>query len=170
MRTPPPFERTRCVADYGFPWDGLIGAFKFHRRVELAPMLAARLTTSLEADAAWPDVVVPVPLAPRRLRDRGYNQAWEVARRVARAIDKPASARALGRPRDGAHQVALGRDERQRELRAAFVVDDADAIRGRRVALVDDVFTTGATAAAATHALLSAGALAVHVWVLARTA
>jgi ComF family protein len=172
LREPPPFERTACVADYGFPWDRLVADFKFHGRAELAGVLAQQLTAAVRtAGAPLPDTVVPVPMSARRLAERGYNQAWELARRVAGELALPASASLLLRAVDAAHQVELGRAERQRNLRNAFMVDGLQrtALQGRRVALVDDVMTTGATAHAAADALLRAGAAAVDVWVLART-
>jgi predicted amidophosphoribosyltransferase len=109
-------------------------------------------------------------MSARRLAERGYNQAWELARRVAAALSLPASASLLLRPVDAGPQIELGRAERQRNLRNAFMVDPRQrgTLQGRRVALVDDVMTTGATAHAAASALLRAGA-AVDVWVLART-
>jgi ComF family protein len=118
-----------------------------------------------------PDTVVPVPMSARRLAERGYNQAWELARHVAAALSLPATASLLLRPVDAAHQIELGRAERRRNLRCAFMVDPLQRalLQGCRVALVDDVMTTGATAHAAADALLRAGAAAVDVWVLART-
>ncbi len=172
LREPPPFEHTVCVADYGFPWDRLIADFKFHGRAELAGVLAARLAAAVrEAQAPLPGTVAAVPMSARRLAQRGYNQAWELARRVAGALALPASATLLLRPVDAAHQIELGRAERQRNLRSAFMVEPSQraALQGVRVALVDDVMTTGATAQAASQALLRAGAAAVDVWVLART-
>jgi ComF family protein len=172
LRDAPPFDRTVCVADYGFPWDALIGAFKFQGRAELAAALAARLVAAVQAgDAPPPQCVLAVPLSPRRLAERGYNQAWELARRVAAALHLPADASLLQRPLETAHQAELGRSDRQRNLRTAFMVDPRrrDAVQGRRVALVDDVMTTGATAREAAAVLLRAGAAAVDIWVLART-
>jgi len=172
LRDPPPFEHTVCVADYGFPWDALIAAFKFRGRPELATVLAGRLRAAIAASAAPPpQCLLPVPLAPARLAERGYNQAWELARRLAHALGVPADAQLLWRPADGVHQAALGRAERQRNLVGAFMVDPRrrGELAGRRVALVDDVMTTGATARAAATALLRAGAAAVDLWVVART-
>jgi ComF family protein len=168
--TPPPFERACCAVDYGQPWDRLITAFKFHGRVELAGPLAERLYDALDADArAWPHCVLPVPLAPARLAARGYNQAWELARRVAARVGAAADATALVRPLDSTPQAGLARAERLRNLARAFRVARPQAVAGRRVVLVDDVLTTGATAIAATRALLDSGAAAVQVWALART-
>lgn len=176
LRHPPPYEHTRCAVDYGFPWDSLITAFKFHGQVELAGPLAqclARALTEAEHAQTLPTctLVLPVPLAMPRLRARGYNQAWELGRRVARAQNLPARADVLLRTIDTAHQVELNRAQRQQNLRAAFYVPPElrRAVAGQRVALVDDVMTTGATAREATAALLRAGAAAVHMWVLART-
>lgn len=175
LREPPPFEHTVCGVDYGFPWDRLIAEFKFEGRSELAGALATRLTAAVRAAAAdgrdRPALVVPVPLDDGRLAERGYNQAWELARRVARALQLPADGRLLQRPLRTAHQATLGRADRRRNLQQAFMVDPRrrSALAGRRIALVDDVMTTGATAVEAATVLRRAGAAAVDVWALART-
>ena len=172
LRDPPPFEQTVCAADYAFPWDTLIAEFKFHDRPELAAPLAERLLAAVRATAApVPELVLPMPLAPARLAERGYNQAWELARRLAPALGVASDAQLLWRPADSLHQAALGRAERQRNLRGAFMVDPRRRgdLQSRRVALVDDVMTTGATAREAAAAVLRGGAAAVDVWVVART-
>ncbi len=176
LREPPPFERSVCVADYGFPWDRLIADFKFNGRVELAGLLAQRLQAALTQAALQhageaATLVLPVPLSAGRLAQRGYNQAWELARRVAAMARLPARADLLLRPWETAHQADLNRSARQSNLRAAFMVDPRHraALQGQRVALVDDVMTSGATAREASAALLRAGAAAVQVWVIART-
>lgn len=170
LRDPLPFAHVHCAVDYGFPWDALIGGFKYGGRAELAGALADRLLAALPADAAaWPDLVVPVPLARERLAARGYDQAWEIARRVARAIVRPADATAITRADGRTPQAGLARPARRRNLRGAFAVPDPARVAGRRIALVDDVLTTGATAAEAAQALHDAGAAAVGVWAVART-
>lgn len=118
------------------------------------------------------DLVLPVPLAADRLRERGYNQAWELARRVAAGRRLPSDARLLLRPVSTAHQAALPKAARENNLHQAFMVDPRRRreVQGRTIAVVDDVMTTGATLREATRALLQAGALAVEVWALARTA
>ncbi len=172
LREPPPFEHAVCAADYAFPWDRLVGAFKFDGQVDLAAPLADRIAAAVRrAGRPLPQWVLPVPLAPRRLAERGYNQAWELARRVARTLGVPASADLLARPLEGAHQADQPRAERIKNLRAAFAAEPRarSLLAGRHVALVDDVLTTGATAREATRALQAAGAARVEVWVLART-
>jgi ComF family protein len=158
--------------DYGFPWDRLIHAFKFSGRAELAGALSGRLLQAVHrAGFVRPDLVLPVPLSARRLSQRGYNQAWELARPVARALGLPAETALLMRPLDTGQQAELDRAERLINLRTAFMVDPARraVLRGRHVALVDDVMTTGATVHEATTTLLRAGAAAVQVWAFART-
>lgn len=176
VREPWPFTHCVAMADYQYPWDELITGFKFRGRVDLAAPLAQALVHALvpalvRQRAPTVNLVLPVPLNPTRLAERGHNQAWEIARRVAATLGLPGDARSLLRLRDTAHQVGLSRSQRASNLKDAFWVEPrrADRVRGRHVALVDDVLTTGVTAAAATRALLQAGAASVQVWVLART-
>jgi len=170
---PPAWSQVVAGVDYGHPWDRLLAEFKFHGRIEHARVLLHPLQARLREDPlALPEGlrVLPVPLARERLRERGYNQAWELARRLARALGLAARADALFRVRDTGHQLGLPRAARRANLRAAFVVAPGHAawVRGARLALVDDVMTTGATADAAAHALRAAGAAEVRVWVVAR--
>jgi ComF family protein len=172
LRQPPPFEHTFCAVDYAFPWDHLVGRFKFNGQVELAAALATRVLAAAKAAAAPPpQLLLPVPLSAARLAERGYNQAWELARRMAARLRVAGDPALLLRPLDTAQQADLDRAQRQRNLRTAFMVDARRRaeVAGRRVALVDDVMTTGATAREAAAVLLRAGAAAVDVWVLART-
>jgi ComF family protein len=158
--------------DYGYPWDRLLADLKFHQRLEPADALLQPLLARLQDGCGCDGVrVVAVPLARERLRERGYNQSWELARRVARALALEARADALFRVRDTGHQLGLHRAARGANLQGAFVVTPPHAswVRGARIALVDDVLTTGATAQAATRTLIAAGALDVQVWVVART-
>jgi len=166
---PPPWSRVVAGVDYGYPWDRLLADLKFHQRLEPADALLQPLLARLQ-DACGVRVVA-VPLARERLRERGYNQSWELARRVARALGLEARADALFRVRDTGHQLGLHRAARGTNLQGAFVVTPRHAswVRGARIALVDDVLTTGATAQAATRTLIAAGALDVQVWVVART-
>lgn len=172
QRRPPAQHRTEVAVDYGFPWDGLVTQLKFAARPELAHALARLMTPErFGAAAAGPGLVLPVPLSPGRLRERGYNQAWELARRAARAHGLPARADLLRRWRDTPAQTTLDAAARRANLRGAFWLAPgaARALEGRTVILVDDVMTTGATVEEATRTVLSAGARSVTVWALART-
>jgi ComF family protein len=118
-----------------------------------------------------PALLLPMPLSPARLRERGYNQAWELARRLGAALQVPADAGLLLRLKDTPHQTSLAVANRAANVRGAFAVEPLrrTELQGRDVTLVDDVLTTGASAAEATRALLQAGAARVQVWVVART-
>ncbi len=173
LHEPPPFERAVAAVDYAFPWDALVGALKFAGRVDLAAPLAQMLAGAVRraGGAHAGTLVVPVPLAAARLGGRGFNQAWEIARHVATDLGLDASAAVLERVIDSAPQAGLHRQQRLRNLHAAFAVAAASrpTLTGRRIALVDDVVTTGATASEAARALLRGGAAAVEVWAVART-
>ena len=181
LSDPLPFEHSVAAVDYAYPWDSLITHFKFHAALDLAPALAHGLADAVlrsdamryinPASALQRPLLLPVPLSAARLRERGYNQAWELARRVARRLRCPADARLLLRVRDTPHQLAFPPAERAGNVRAAFAVDPrrSGELRGRSVALVDDVMTTGATAAEIARVLLQAGAAQVQVWAVART-
>jgi len=168
---PPPWSRVVAGVDYGYPWDRSLADLKFHQRLEPVGALLRPLLAALQGERGGGVRVVAVPLSRERLRERGYNQSWELARRLARALALEARADALFRVRDTGHQLGLHRGERARNLQGAFVVAPRHAawVRGARVALVDDVLTTGATALAATRTLRAAGARDVQVWVVART-
>ena len=176
LRHPPPWSAAVCAEDYAFPWDRLVADFKFHGQPELAQPLADRLAQAVRdalqtAGAVGPELLVPVPLSAARLRERGYNQAWELARRLGPGLGVRAEPAVLLRPVDTAHQALLPRAERERNLRGAFMVDPArrGAVTGRRIALVDDVMTTGATLREATLELQRSGAAEVQAWAFART-
>lgn len=168
-----PVQHSVAAVDYGFPWDGLITRFKFHQQLDLADVLARRLADALARTPDLPsvDLIVPVPLSTERLRERGYNQAWELARRVARWRRVAGDPHVLARVKNTAHQLGLSESERAANLRHAFLVEPRHVhrVQQRRVALVDDVCTSGATADEAARALRAAGASQVQLWVVART-
>jgi ComF family protein len=172
LSDPPPYARTLAAVDYDHPWDGLITHFKFHGALDLAPALARRLLTAFaHGDVPAPTLLLPVPLSPERLRERGYNQAWEIARRLGRALHCEADAHLLLRVKDTPHQLALPVDRRAGNVRTAFAVEPRRLaeLRGRSVTVVDDVMTTGATVGELARVLRQAGAAEVAVWVVART-
>ena len=173
LRDPPPFDAAIAAVDYAWPWDTLVQRFKFHAGLDLAAVLAGLLVDALQRAPAQPrpHCVLPIPLSDARLRARGFNQAWEIARRVARRQALRADARLLLRPRDTPQQAGLPLAQRQANLRGAFAVEPRRRaeVAGRDLALLDDVMTTGATAAEIAKTLRQAGARSVQVWVLART-
>ena len=164
LRRPPAFDASVAAFEYRFPVDRLVQRFKFAGDLAAGRWLAQRLAALV---GPQPDLLVVPPLTPARLRARGFNQALEIARVVGEVTGAPVAARALVKTRETAPQPGLGRDARQQNLRGAFHV--ACALDGSHVALVDDVMTTGATAAEIARVLKRAGARRVDVWVVART-
>ena len=156
-----------CPWRFDFPVDALVRALKFHGERCHARVLGTLLARErARAPAPLPALVVPVPLHPWRLRSRGYNQAAELAAFAAREIGLPLDRHALRRVRPTREQSSLRSRDRAANVRGAFAA--TRSLDGLRVALVDDVVTTGSTAAAAAWALRSAGAAATELWVVAR--
>jgi ComF family protein len=168
QRRPPPYARTLALFRYAPPVDHFIRTLKFHHGLGLAPLLGRRLASRLLTVPSRPDRIMPVPLHPSRLRSRGYNQALELARPIASALDIPLDYRTLRRVRATAAQSGLPLEQRQSNVRGAFAVQGHAQLEGLCIALVDDVLTTGSTVAAASRTLLAAGAREVEVWVAAR--
>ncbi len=167
---PPPFDRCRAVVAFDGVGRDLVHGLKYRDRLELARWMASWMVRAGSEVTDTADMIVPVPLHTRRLWRRRYNQSALLARAVAEAAGKPFDAIVLKRIRATEQQVGLSADARDRNVRGAFRVAQADrpAVAGRRVLLVDDVYTTGATAKACTRALLRAGAVGVDVLVFAR--
>ena len=166
LAAPPAFDATVAAWPYAFPVDHLIQALKFRRQLTLAPWFAAQLQTLIGHGSHLIDAVVPMPLHRQRLADRGFNQSYEIARPLARWLDRPLLADACRRIRETSHQTSLDRSERQHNLADAFTC--SEAVRDRSILLVDDVMTTGASAHAVALALRRAGASRVLVAVVAR--
>jgi len=161
---PPRFDRVSAAFVYAWPLAPLIHHYKYAGHLALATLLAQALSARLAGNA---DLIIPMPLAPQRLLSRGFNQALEIARVVSRATGVPLAAKACRRVRDTAPQASLPWRERAQNIRGAFVCD-AD-LRGKRVAVIDDVMTTGATLNELARNLRLAGALEIQGWMVART-
>jgi ComF family protein len=168
LADPPPFESLVAPYAYGGALSSAISRFKYGPAPWLAAPLA-RLLFDGFVPAKRADVIVPVPLHPRRLRQRGYNQASLLAGRGPRALGAPLATSILRRAIDTPHQAGLTGTERLDALAGAFQARSCRALEGARVLLVDDVATTTATVRAAAAALLEGGARAVDVLCLART-
>jgi len=173
---PPPLHTVVAPYLYAAPLDRLLPRFKFHQDLGcgrlLAQLMARELACAPTSIAAMPQIVVPIPLHRARLRARGYDQALELARPLARALSVPLASNLLVRERATRQQSRLDADQRKRNLRNAFrVVSTAslpvDGVPAH-VVLVDDVMTTGATVHAAAMALQRAGVARVDAWVCAR--
>jgi ComF family protein len=158
----PAYDATHAALAYDFPADALVHALKFRGELALAPLLAATLAGKVRGQRV--DHVVPVPLSAERLRHRGYNQAVEIARHLRKdALELTL----CERTRDALPQIGLPYGERQRNVRGAFRC--TRALAGARIAVVDDVMTTGATLDEMARTLKAAGAAYVENWVVART-
>jgi len=170
---PPAFEQVAAPWTYSFPIDSLITRFKHSAKWPFGHLLAELLAQSLHHRFAdnlrRPDALVPVPLAARRLRQRGFNQAAMLARWLSNSLDIPCDEGLLSRIKDTSAQQDLSADARKKNLRNAFTLTPGASVRGRHLALVDDVLTTGATAQALARLLKDAGAAQVDVYCLART-
>ena len=167
---PPPFQRARAAVAYTGVARQMVQGLKYQDRTDLAPWMARwmmRAGAELVADA---DVVVPVPLHWRRFFQRKFNQSAELARAVSSLGGLPFAPAAVRRVKLTRQQVGLERKEREENVRAAFrvPVEAEIEIAGRRVLLVDDVYTTGATVRAVAKALEKGGAGAVDVLTFAR--
>lgn len=170
-----PFTLVVCPWRYAYPVDRAIQALKFRGERAWARVFGTLLAQERRRGCAGgsaaeplPELIVPLPLHLRRLRERGYNQSADLARSAARVLRLPLEARALERCRATAPQSALPAAARAANVAGAFRA--RRVLRGLRVALVDDVLTTGSTAGAAAAALSAAGARSVELWVVARAA
>jgi ComF family protein len=173
LQHPPAFEQVIAPWTYGFPIDSLITRFKHNAKWPFGRLLGELLAQSLHHrfDEALerPDALLPVPLASKRLRQRGFNQAAMLARWLSASLDIPCDDQSLKRIQDTSAQQDLNADARKKNLRNAFALVADAPIKGRHLALVDDVLTTGATAQALARLLMDAGAARVDVYCLART-
>jgi len=173
QRRPPPLDHCHAALDYHHPWDRLLLDFKFNAQPQLARPLAALLLESLQGQVSTlgrPDLLCCVPLSAQRLCDRGYNQSHELARRLARPLRLAYEPRLVARL-PGTAQSRLDAESRRRHVRRAFVLGPGMAarVRGARVAIVDDVMTTGSTLGEVARVLKACGAARVENWVVART-
>lgn len=171
LRQPPPLDCCMAAVDYGYPWAHAIAQFKFQGDPGWASALAALLHRTPQATQALAaaDWVLPIPLSRQRLQERGFNQALLLARQLA--PDK-SSAALLLRLQHTRAQSRLTRTQRLHNLDDAFAVEPLQLahLQGKKIVLVDDVMTTGATLHTAALALRQAGAQHITAMVVARTA
>jgi len=178
IKQPPPMHATLAAIDYAYPWSGLISRYKFGEHPGWAAFFAALLlkapgVSQVLADLQSTDLMLPVPLSKERLQTRGFNQAWELT--SALAVQSGSRAKTdsmlLLRVKNTQSQTELLRQERLANVKGAFQVDPLRTaeLKGKRVILVDDVMTSGASLFTAAQALRAAGVAHITGLVLART-
>lgn len=165
LKDPPAFIRGQAVFLYEHPADLLVQALKYRGELAVAGFLAGELAGQIQG-APLPELLLPMPLHPRRLRERGFNQAAEIARALARRLGIDCAPDVCQRVRDTPPQVTLHLNDRRRNIRHAFRC--GAEVAGRRIALLDDVMTSGASLDELAGTVLAAGAKEVEVWVVAR--
>jgi ComF family protein len=167
---PPAYARARAAVRYDEVARTLVHALKFQDRTDLAPAMGRWMAHAGKALLDDADLLVPVPLHWRRGFSRRYNQSGALARAIGRQSGVPVATDALRRIRSTAHQIGLSRAERAANVQGAFQVpkENKAEVQGRRLVLVDDVLTSGATVDACARALLRAKAASVDVLVFAR--
>ncbi|MGE0556639.1 MAG: ComF family protein [Burkholderiales bacterium] len=160
----PHYDRVLATCRYAYPLDNMIQACKYGGRLSMIRALASLLP---DKPQRLPDLIVAMPLSPQRLRERGFNQALELARDVARRMRLPVDADVCAKIHDTPPQTMLPWKARRRNVRGAFVV--RTRLDGLHIAVVDDVLTTGATLDELARSLKKSGATSVTGWIVART-
>jgi ComF family protein len=171
LAEPPAFDRTLVAADYDLPVDQLVLQLKFGHRLALAPLCARLLRDAVlsHPDYTLPALLCPVPLGPRRLAERGYNQALEIARPLARSMGVALHPQLVARVHETAAQSSVAPERRQQNIAGAFAVPEAALVAGRHIGVVDDVMTSGRTLNELAATLKRHGAAQVSNLVFART-
>lgn len=164
-------RRTISLFHYEFPLNRLIGNFKYHQRFEyghlLADLLALYIAKNLE-QADFPEAIVPIPLHKTRQIERGYNQAMLLAKQIGKRLHIPVVHSGLEKIKHTTQQATLNAEQRKHNLADAFRANSQIKLP-KRVAIIDDVYTTGATSSAAITALRAEGISEIDLWTIART-
>jgi len=170
LQKKPKFNAAFCAYRYAYPIDHLIRDFKFRGRLAYGRVLGEVLADSLLniRMGPLPSLLLPVPLADARFRERGFNQAIELGRVVAARLRIPLRSDLIARIRATREQTGLDAKARRKNLRGAFRIENA--LLPTHVAILDDVITTGSTANELARVLRRAGAKRIEVWAVARTA
>lgn len=168
LRDPPPFRSSFVPFRYAYPLDHLVQGLKFRNELACGRVLGQLFASCLLARGTpLPEAIIPVPLAPRRYRQRGYNQASELALSIRRVTGMAVRSDIAIRQRETAEQAGLDRKARRRNVTGAFAA--AGRLQARHIAILDDVVTTGSTVRELADVLRHAGADHVEVWAIART-
>jgi len=161
----PAYDHTVAPLHYRYPVDHLLTQLKFQQKLVHARLLGTLMTRWL-TQPALPELLVPVPLHSARLRERGYNQALELARPIARELELPIDTRICQRANATAAQSGLNLEQRRTNMRNAFVV--TGNLRAKHIAIIDDIVTTGHTVNEMARILRRAGAERIDIWACAR--
>ncbi len=170
LRKPPPYHRALATFNYCAPVNHIVHGLKFGQRLYYGRFLGDALakTVAQAEKLIVPDLLIPVPLHRKRMNERGYNQAYEIARPVARRLGCPIATGLVVRSGETKEQSQLNALQRRRNLKNVFTV--VSSVKGLHVAIIDDVMTTGATVAELARVLISAGVRRIDVWLAARAA
>ncbi len=166
LTAPPCYDRVISAFGYAHPIRQLMARYKFQHQLSLAPIFARSLLTQIELSRLRVEALLPVPLHPTRLRQRGFNQALELAKPIAKALQKPLLLKSIQRKRNTQNQSDLAAKQRIKNLRNAF--ECVESLQHKSVAIIDDVMTTGSTANELANTLKQNGADYVEVWCVAR--
>ncbi|OQW94465.1 MAG: hypothetical protein BWK79_05855 [Beggiatoa sp. IS2] len=166
LQRPPPYQRTQVVFSYDYPVNKLILAMKFNDNLALLKLSGHLMAQRLDLEPR-PDVLIPVPLHPKRLRQRGYNQSLELAKMIAKQTGIPLNYTACKRIRNTPQQTRLTAEQRETNVRGAFQVQFVKP-EWQHLVIIDDVMTTGATVTELANMFLNAGIRRVDVWCCAR--
>lgn len=165
LSKPPLFDYTRALFSYAYPVDALLQAFKYQHQLHLGQTFAQLSLQQFQPHGI--DCILPMPMHPSRLQERGFNQSLELAKGIAKYWQLPLALSHCQRIKNTPPQASLPLKDRVRNIKDAFNCDDY--FRGKRVAIVDDVMTSGASLNELAKTLKQAGAVEVHCWVIART-
>lgn len=167
LKSAPAFNATFAALSYQFPSDSLLQAYKYGEQLHLGSFFAQMLAEKVQRLSNKPDIVVAMPLHPHRLKERGFNQAAELARAVAKHLHLPLALNACHRIRETPPQAGLSLRDRAKNLRGAFTC--TEEVAGKTVVLVDDIMTSGASLNELAGTFKKSGASEVICWVVART-
>lgn len=158
---------------YGFYFENrlrdAIHAFKFQGRKDVGRYLVRLITEKVLSFSDDFDCIIPIPVTEKRLKERGFNQSFVIGEEVSKIADKPVYHTVLYKTKETLDQYSLHKEERQRNIKGAFAVNNKSRIRARKVLIVDDLFTTGYTAKEASRTLFKAGIDSAFFFALART-
>lgn len=173
ISNPPAFQQTFFAYDYNGPVAKLIQRFKFNEALILNQLLTDMVTSRLRAhDFPLPDALIPVPLHPARLKQRGFNQSYELAKSVGKALNIPVHQALLIRTRNTPNQSGLDRKTRENNVKGAFrfqASQDKTCLSGKHLAIIDDVITTGSTTREVAKVLKRSGVSRISVIAVAKT-